>query len=277
MFNPIIETAIGLVFVYLLLSMICSALLEWIAALFALRAKTLYEGITKMLCGDDNLRDLIFNHPLVDGLSRKTFWDSLFRRQSRPSYISAETFTKALASEANITNKTITLPAPGATVSAAPTIAKNGKPLHENTRQLLQTLLEVAPGDVNILRQNVEAWYNDAMDRVSGWYKRKTQLMIVILGFLIAVAFNADTLMLARAFWSDPVLRANTANAAAQWIKTHNEPLGATSSSSNTQNASTAATQPKSVVGKTLKPLCRSHHQARNPRKKPTSPTCTLA
>src|SRR5438552_1700945 len=250
MFNPIIETAIGLIFVYLLLSMICSALQEWIAALFALRASTLFEGITKMLCGDNNLRDQIFNHPLVDGLSRKSFWDSLFRRPARPSYISAEIFAKALLSEANITNETITPPAPGAAVPAAPTVARNGQKLHPNTRQLLQTLVEVAPGDVNVLRKNVEDWYNDAMDRVSGWYKRKTQLIIVILGFLVAVFFNADTVMLTRAFWNDPVLRANTANAAAQWIKTHNEPQGASSSSSNAQSTSTAATQPRPAVGK---------------------------
>ncbi|HTE89853.1 MAG TPA: hypothetical protein VK639_12900 [Terriglobales bacterium] len=248
MFNPIIETAIGLVFVYLLLSMICSALQEWIAALFALRASTLFEGITKMLCGDDNLRDQIFSHPLVDGLSRKSFWDSVFRRPARPSYISSETFAKALVAEANITNETMTPPAPGAAVPAAPTIARNGKPLHSNTQQLLQTLLEVAPGDVNVLRKNVEDWYNDAMDRVSGWYKRKTQLTIIILGFLLAAVFNADTVMLARAFWNDPILRANTANAAAQWINTH-EPPGASSSSSNRQSASTAATQPNPSGG----------------------------
>jgi hypothetical protein len=253
MFNPIIETAIGLVFVYLLLSMICSALQEWIAALFALRANTLFVGITKMLCGDNNLRDQILNHPLVDGLSHKTFWDSLFRRQSRPSYISAEIFAKALVSEANITSASFTPAVPGASVPATPAMARNGQPLQPNTRQLLQTLLEVAPGDINVLRKNVEEWYNDSMDRVSGWYKRKAQLIIIILSFLIAVLFNADTVMLARAFWNDPVLRANTANAAAQWIKTH-EPPAASSPSSNTQNASTAATPPKSTAGNNPQP-----------------------
>src|SRR5690349_911435 len=95
MFNPIIETAIGLIFVYLLLSMICSALQEWIATILGLRAKTLFEGITQILCGDANLRDQIYAHPLVSGLSRKSRLDKLLRRPARPSYISPETFSKA--------------------------------------------------------------------------------------------------------------------------------------------------------------------------------------
>jgi hypothetical protein len=249
MFNPIIETAIGLLFVYLLLSMICSAVQEWIAALFALRAKTLFEGITKMLCGDSNLRDEIFNHPLIDGLSRKTFWDVLFRRSARPSYISAETFAKAFLSAANVTNATVTPSQPGSATAVAPTTAKNNHPLHANTQQLLQSFFDVAPGDINVLRKSVEGWYNDAMDRVSGWYKRKTQLVILIIGFLLALFFNADTFMLARALWKDPVLRANAANAAAEFIKRSNaRQAGALP---DNPNGPTPAVQPKPTGPKT--------------------------
>src|SRR5215471_19063840 len=125
MFNPIIETAIGLVFVYLLLSMICSALQEWIATLLGLRAETLFEGITKMLCGDTNLRDQIYIHPLIDGLSRKTWLNHVFKRPARPSYIAPETFSKAFLAAAKMPQ---TLAA-----KAAPAKASNDEPLHDNT------------------------------------------------------------------------------------------------------------------------------------------------
>lgn len=211
MFNPVIETVIGLGFVYLLLSMICSALQEWIATLFGLRAKTLFQGITKMLCGDANLRDQIYAHPLIDGLSRQTWLDKRLNRTARPSYISPETFSQAFLAAAAV---------PEALASnTKPQNAKNGKPLDANTQELIATLHD--PGSVESLRKNVEDWYEDGMDRVSGWYKRKTQGILLILGLLIAIAFNADTVMLARAFWIDPNLRARAVVAAQQYVRDH--------------------------------------------------------
>ncbi len=35
--------------------------------------------------------------------------------------------------------------------------------------QALLTLAIDAKGDVGVFQQNLEEWYNDAMDRVSGW------------------------------------------------------------------------------------------------------------
>lgn len=231
MFNPIIETAIGLIFVYLLLSMICSALQEWIATLLGLRAKTLFEGITKMLCGDQNLRDQIYAHPLIDGLSRKSWLDSLLRRPARPSYISAETFSKAFLVAAAVPS--------ALAANTKPVTANNGKPLHENTQELIAALHAVAPGGIEDLRKNIEDWYNDAMDRVSGWYKRKTQGILLVLGLLVAIAFNADSLMLARAFWADPNLRAGVVAAAQQYVRDH--PNGADSSITTSSPTSNAA------------------------------------
>lgn len=247
MFNPIIETAIGLMFVYLLLSMICSAIQEWIAALLALRAQTLFNGITNLLCQDNNLRDQIFKNPLVKGLSRKSWLDSLLRRDPRPSYISAETFSKAFLTEANV----------GLNLQIQDGHeAKNGQPLHANTRDLLKSLLGAAPADFGELRKSVEQWYNDGMDRVSGWYKRKTQLIIVILGLVVATFLNADTFMLAKAFWNDPVLRAKTAAAAAQWVKTHNrpEPSSTPTSGGASPAAATAHAGTSGPASSTAKP-----------------------
>jgi hypothetical protein len=45
------------------------------------------------------------------------------------------------------------------------------------------------------------------MDRVTGWYKRHTQVWTFIVALLIAVSINADTLQIARRLWTDPTLR----------------------------------------------------------------------
>src|SRR2546429_1636692 len=41
-----------------------------------------------------------------------------------------------------------------------------------DVQRALLTLLDAAGGDIGRGRQNIEAWYNSAMDRVAGRYKR---------------------------------------------------------------------------------------------------------
>lgn len=211
MSNPILGTAIGLFFVYLLLSMICSAVLEWIAALLGLRAKTLAEGLSNMLCCDQYLVAEIYKHPLVKGLSRKSFWDRLTRKEPRPSYISGDVFAKALLSVVGLDSTTL----------ATPTTADNGRPLSTDTRTMLESFRVYAKSDINALRKNVEDWYNDAMDRVSGWYKRKTYGITLVIALIVAAFANADSIMLVRVFWHDPTIRAAAAAAATDWVKSH--------------------------------------------------------
>jgi len=54
-------------------------------------------------------------------------------------------------------------------------------------KSALQTLFNDAGSDLQRFRKGVEGWFNSAMDRVSGWYKRRTHVIIFALGFVIAV------------------------------------------------------------------------------------------
>jgi hypothetical protein len=58
-------------------------------------------------------------------------------------------------------------------------------------------------------RRTVEQWFDDTMDRASGWYKRSTQLWLGITGFVLACTLNVDTFSVATALWRDPTLRQN--------------------------------------------------------------------
>ena len=63
-------------------------------------------------------------------------------------------------------------------------------------RTALLTLIDEADGDIMRARKNVEEWYEAMMDRVSGWYKRRTTVIMLVLGFVVAGAINADTISL---------------------------------------------------------------------------------
>jgi hypothetical protein len=56
-------------------------------------------------------------------------------------------------------------------------------------------------------RQNVENWYNETMDRLSGVYKRKAQIISFIVGIFLALLVNIDSVTITEALWREPTLR----------------------------------------------------------------------
>jgi hypothetical protein len=56
-------------------------------------------------------------------------------------------------------------------------------------------------------RQNVEKWFDDSMDRVSGVFKRYSQTMALAIGFLVALILNVDSINLTLYLWRDPSVR----------------------------------------------------------------------
>ena len=78
-----------------------------------------------------------------------------------------------------------------------------------NIRDVLLAQIVAANGDLDKLRTGVATWYDSAMDRVSGLYKRDMKYLSVLVGILIAIAFNADSVSVTRALWEDPTLRAS--------------------------------------------------------------------
>jgi hypothetical protein len=56
-------------------------------------------------------------------------------------------------------------------------------------------------------RVNLESWFNDAMERLSGTYKRKAQITAFIIGFILALLLNVDSISVATSLWREPTLR----------------------------------------------------------------------
>jgi hypothetical protein len=75
-------------------------------------------------------------------------------------------------------------------------------------------------------RMSVEDWYDEAMDRVSGWYKRQTQLIVLAVALVIVAAFNADTITISNALSRDDALRAAAVAAAEQRVQSEDVEFG---------------------------------------------------
>src|SRR3954462_8044722 len=166
---PALDLLIGLSFIYLLLSLLCSAIQEAIAGIFKLRAKNLEKGLHNMLAGetdgsnigDDALSKRIWTNPLIQ---------SLFKGDRKPSYIAPRTFALALPDtiDPDAGKPTIGPPAPGKSV---PTLTQ--KPPNDVIAELRQTvdslpepakgaplpLIDEARGDIDRIRRNIEDWF----------------------------------------------------------------------------------------------------------------------
>ena len=56
-------------------------------------------------------------------------------------------------------------------------------------------------------RVNLETWFNDSMDRLSGTYKRRAQVLSFIIGVILALVLNVDSINVATSLWREPTLR----------------------------------------------------------------------
>jgi hypothetical protein len=53
----------------------------------------------------------------------------------------------------------------------------------------------------------VEIWFDHSMDRVSGWYKRRTQFVLFLVAVVSAVLLNVDTVAISRSLGKNQSLR----------------------------------------------------------------------
>jgi len=230
--SELLDVVIGMVFVFLLLSLICSALNELLETGLRNRAGDLAKGIKELLGKDTGLVEKLYNHGLIFGLYRGTYEEAL-KKKTLPSYIPSKDFATAVAS--------ILGPDSGAIPSADEMRNSIGKIQNAHVKSALLTLFNNANNDIEAFRKGIESWFNSAMDRVSGWYKRRTHIIIFLLGFVIAVAMNVNSISLAQDLWISKAKRDALVGAAQGYLQNHPVPLGTSSPPSNGQTSSAAS------------------------------------
>jgi hypothetical protein len=234
MFNSTtLEVGIGMALVYLLLSLFCTAINEAIAATLGSRAKNLERGIKSLFTEglqaeqvtDGNvvtkkavtLAEAIYNHGLIRSLYQCGPGDPPDTHAKKlPSYIPSRAFASALLAivfpddKANPRGLPTDLPSMLAKLNALP----EGK-----GKEAIVTLVTQANGDIDKTREAFEKWYNDGMDRAAGWYKRKTQLVLFVIGLIVAIGLNVDSITIGRALWTSPALRSYAMTTAEQYAR----------------------------------------------------------
>ena len=99
----------------------------------------------------------------------------------------------------------------------------------QHLKDVVYQLLDEVEYNLDELPAKLESWYEDVMDRASGWYKRNVQKILIYVGLAIAVLFNADTVSIYNSLAKDPKASLEVAALAKQYAGENDtiQPLGA--------------------------------------------------
>jgi hypothetical protein len=218
--SGILEVAIGILFVYLLVSLLCSALREGIESWTRTRAAYLERGIRELLQDKpgQGLASQFFNHPLIFSLYPDEYRPGSAEPKPRilaggrnlPSYIPARNFALTLLDIAARGPQTDLMSASAASpvLSLAGVRANIANLDNLAVQRVLLTAIDTAQGNLDAARANVEAWYDSGMERVSSWYKRSTQSFLLAIALVVAGAGNINTITIANYLYNNETARA---------------------------------------------------------------------
>jgi len=237
--SGIIDIVIGLVFIYLLYSLLTTIIQEIIASHFGFRGKMLERAIFRMLEDDnkfnsrfksvfylfkksgnggvkDSASGVFYNHPLIKFLGESDC-------RNRPSYLNRDCFSKVIV---DLLRGEQVKPEDDVTALIQKSLDDqrtnwgNAK-ISTETHSFLKSIWADAKGDVPKFRKNLENWYDETMDRASGWYKKHTQFVLFFVGLTISIVFNVDTLKIIERLEKDPKLREQLVQQAGAFQEAH--------------------------------------------------------
>lgn len=200
-----------MVLIYLLASLVVSAANELIAAMLKLRAKNLSSGIKELLHEEDEsgLTSKFYQNPLISGLSKKG---------GKPSYIPSRTFVLAFLD--------VIAPADPTSPRTTEKLQSAINNLPDPLKNALTALFDEAGHDVEQFKSQLEIWFNNTMERVSGWYKRRTQWIQLVFAIVLVVSLNIDSVHIGRTLFAvHSPLREALVEQAKPFLSSHNDTL----------------------------------------------------
>jgi hypothetical protein len=195
--STILDVAVGLVFTFLAMSLAVSAIVEAVASAAKWRSAMLLQGV-KDLLNDASFKGLalqVYNHALVNPMDLGV---ALTEKDLKhlPSYIEPGQFAGALMDVLTIGQNF--------TSDIKQRITANVTDLQ--LRSFLTGLVDRTGGDPVKFQAGLAEWFENAMNRLSGTYKRKTQIWTFAIALIMAGLMNVSSIHIGRELWLRPML-----------------------------------------------------------------------
>jgi hypothetical protein len=227
--SSIFDVVIGLVFVFFVFSLAVSGINEFVRKLLNTRAKALWTAISAML--DDtttapqpegmtvrlqaaplrtspdvaasseaatvteaSLAQRVYDHPMVARLD-----PTQLNKPTKITDIPSSAFARALVD--------VLTPRDGNGQAMWDELEGAIRNLPAPLRAQFEILWVEADRNMLQFRQAVESWFDASMERVSDWYKKRTRVVMVLYGLLVAAVFNVSAIGITTELYENDVVR----------------------------------------------------------------------
>ncbi len=225
-----ITTILSVAFVFFIFSVMASMIYEYLSKITKKRSTFLAQSLSKILkdefVNNVDFSLMFYDHPLITSLKQD--------EDTYPSYIPARAFAVALI-EVVVENNVIYTFNNQATGTTPVTVEKNhtgnDNPDSDAYQKYLtavdnlgssavKTLLgsfAVNAKNYSGLQKNIEMWYDEYMERGTGWYKKTTARYMMYISLALTLFFNVDAIHIMKSLQENSALNNRIAMAAQQY------------------------------------------------------------
>lgn len=214
----VIEIVIGLIFIYLLVSILVTVINEIVSTNLQMRSRFLKKAVVQMLEDEvlkkETGKDLpraFYEHPVIKKLEQaEKSWIPFLK--PKLSYISPKVFASVvidLLGGYDARKKPM--------ISVKETVEQ--LPDNSELKELLLPMAIEAEDDFNDMKSGIAHWFDDIMKGVTSLYKRYNQVVVFAYGLIIAILFNVDTVRIGEELSKNPKQRMALVEAAGNFLE----------------------------------------------------------
>jgi hypothetical protein len=225
-FSGAFDVVIGLLFVFLVFSLVVSGIYEAGARLLASRSRLLWSSLRSLLDGDTekgdrrplvgapsdlSLADELYAHPLIRQLEVRRSTEMF--KKSRLSHVPATDFGRAIVD--------VLVPAgTDATSVQQVRTAINEASIPDSVKRSLLPIASDSAATLDQVRTDIGDWFDSRMAAASRLYRRNTRWIMVCIGFVVVLGFNVNALGVTEELYQDDAMRVAVAEQATGIVDT---------------------------------------------------------
>ena len=203
--STILDTVIGLILVFFVISTICSSIFTLISKGLNMRGKLLASSLQKWL--GETVYDIVINHPMIreSTISRKLRGGQL-EYKDKPDWVDPKYFSHAFAElltkAENTSDPTKLLPTE----------------LTGTVKYFLDKLDDNVYSNIEELVEDIEKWFDGRMYNLTELFREHSRLWLAGIAIGVTLFFNLNTIAVSQALWKGPTLRAAVVEAAGSQV-----------------------------------------------------------
>jgi hypothetical protein len=203
--STILDTVIGLILVFFVISTICSSMFTFISKRLNMRGRLLAGSLEKWL--GETVYEVVMNHPMVrESTIYRKFGGQDLEYKYQPDWVDPKYFSQAFA-DLLVKAKATSDPTKLLPAELSGTVQYFLDQLDKNVYQNVEELAE-----------DIEKWFDGRMYNLTELFREYSRVWLAGIAIGVTLFFNLNTIAVSQALWQGPTLRAAVVEAAGSQV-----------------------------------------------------------